>query len=46
MSWGSTCRSRLDILRSLERMLDAVDPDDIPGTAAAGRAALTECLAR
>ncbi|MCB0927173.1 MAG: alpha-mannosidase [Mycobacterium sp.] len=37
---------RLDILRSLERMLDAVDPDDIPGTAAAGRAALAECLAR
>ena len=37
---------RLDILRALERMLDVVDPDDIPGTAGAGRAALTECLAR
>ncbi|HAP90566.1 MAG TPA: alpha-mannosidase [Arthrobacter bacterium] len=34
------------ILRALERMMDLMDPDDIPGTAAAGRAALAEVLAR
>ena len=28
------------ILRALERMLDAMDPDDVAGTAAAGRAEL------
>ncbi|MGO4492693.1 alpha-mannosidase, partial [Arthrobacter sp. 2YAF22_2] len=37
---------RHEILRSLERMLDVMDPDDVPGTAAAGRAALAEVLAR
>ncbi|MCV7191701.1 alpha-mannosidase [Mycolicibacterium brumae] len=37
---------RHDILRALERMLDIVDPDDIAGTAAAGRAALADCLSR
>jgi alpha-mannosidase len=33
------------ILRSLERMLDALDPDDVAGTAAAGRAELFGVLA-
>ncbi|MDQ0754093.1 glycoside hydrolase family 38 C-terminal domain-containing protein [Arthrobacter sp. B3I4] len=37
---------RHEILRALERMLDVLDPDDVPGTAAAGRAALAEVLAR
>lgn len=37
---------RHDILRALERMLDAVDPDDVAGTAADGRAALADCLSR
>lgn len=37
---------RHEILRALERMLDVMDPDDVPGTAAAGRAALAEVLAR
>jgi len=33
------------ILRALERMLDAMDPDDVAGTAAAGRAELSKVLA-
>ncbi len=33
------------ILRALEKMLDTLDPDDVPGTAAAGRAALAGVLA-
>ncbi|WP_066910494.1 alpha-mannosidase [Millisia brevis] len=37
---------RYDILRALERMLDIVDPDDIPGTAAIGRAQLAGVLAQ
>ncbi|WP_104173640.1 glycoside hydrolase family 38 C-terminal domain-containing protein [Arthrobacter sp. Y81] len=37
---------RHEILRALERMLDIMDPDDVPGTAAAGRAALAEVLSR
>lgn len=37
---------RHEILRALERMLDVLDPDDVPGTAAAGRAALAGVLAR
>ncbi len=37
---------RHEILRALERMLDVVDPDDIPGTAAAARACLADVLAR
>lgn len=37
---------RHDILRALEQMLDVVDPDDIAGTAAAGCAALADCLSR
>ena len=36
---------RHEILRALERMLDAIDPDDVAGTAAAGRAALAAVLA-
>ncbi|WP_328320571.1 alpha-mannosidase [Streptomyces sp. NBC_00388] len=35
-----------EILRSLEDMLDALDLHDVPGTAAAGRAALAPALAR
>ncbi len=37
---------RHEILRSLERMLDLLDPDDIPGTAQAGRDALADALSR
>ncbi len=37
---------RHEILRALERMMDQMNPDDIPGTAAAGRTALAEVLAR
>ncbi len=37
---------RHEILRALEHMLDVMDPDDVPGTAAAGRAALAGVLAR
>jgi len=37
---------RADIMYALDRMIDAVDPADIPGTAAAGRAALAEVLAQ
>jgi alpha-mannosidase len=36
---------RYEILRALERMCDVMDPDDVPGTAAAGREALTGVLA-
>ncbi|MGM7699468.1 alpha-mannosidase [Microbacterium sp. A84] len=37
---------RAEILRALERMVDAADPDDIAGTAADARAALAEVLSR
>jgi alpha-mannosidase len=37
---------RHEILRALERMLDILDPEDVPGTAAAGREALAGVLAR
>lgn len=37
---------RFELLRALERMVDAVDPDDVPGTAAAGRAALADVMSR
>src|SRR5262249_41787117 len=37
---------RHEILRALERMLDAVDLHDVAGTAAAGRERLSEALAR
>ena len=37
---------RHEILRALERMMDAMDPDDVAGTASAGREALAEVLAR
>ena len=33
------------ILRALERMVDVMDPSDVAGTAAAGRAALADALA-
>ncbi|MCQ1957402.1 glycosyl hydrolase-related protein [Arthrobacter sp. zg-Y826] len=36
---------RYEILRAMERAVDAVDPSDIPGTAGAGRAALAAVLA-
>ena len=35
---------RANILRALERCLDVLDPDDVGGTAAHGRAALAEVL--
>ncbi|VXC10727.1 Alpha-mannosidase [Arthrobacter sp. 9V] len=37
---------RHEILRALERMLDVMDPDDVAGTAAAGRAELAQVLSR
>ena len=37
---------RHEILRALERMLDIMDPDDVAGTAEAGRAALADALSR
>ncbi|MDQ0870353.1 alpha-mannosidase [Arthrobacter sp. V1I9] len=37
---------RHEILRALERMMDVMDPDDVAGTATAGRAVLAEVLAR
>ncbi len=37
---------RHEILRALERMMDQMDPDDVAGTAAAGRAALAEVMSR
>ncbi len=37
---------RHEILRALERMLDIMDPDDVAGTAEAGRAALADVLSR
>jgi alpha-mannosidase len=36
---------RAEIIRALERMVDVVDPDDVSGTAAAGRAELAGVLA-
>ncbi|KQV05222.1 alpha-mannosidase [Leifsonia sp. Root112D2] len=36
---------RAQILRALERVVDEMDPDDVAGTAGAGRAALAEVLA-
>lgn len=36
---------RANILRALERCLDRLDPDDVSGTATAGRAALADTLA-
>jgi alpha-mannosidase len=37
---------RHEILRALERMMDIMDPDDVAGTAAAGREALADVLSR
>jgi alpha-mannosidase len=37
---------RAEILRALESCIDAMDPDDVAGTAALGRAALAAVLAR
>ena len=37
---------RAELLQALSRMVDVVDPDDVAGTAAAGRAALAEALAQ
>ncbi|MGK3649854.1 alpha-mannosidase [Pseudarthrobacter enclensis] len=37
---------RHEILRALERMMDVMDPDDVAGTAAAGRDELAEVLSR
>ncbi|TQM09441.1 alpha-mannosidase [Pseudonocardia kunmingensis] len=36
---------RAEVLRALERAVDVVDPDDVTGTAAAGRAELADVLA-
>ncbi|WP_374010967.1 alpha-mannosidase [Leifsonia sp. LS-T14] len=36
---------RAQIVHALERMVDVMDPDDVPGTAAAGREALAGVLA-
>ena len=37
---------RHEILRALERMMDVMDPDDVAGTAAAGREALADVMRR
>lgn len=37
---------RHEILRALERMLDVLDPDDIPGTAQSAREEIADVLAR
>ncbi|MCU1639229.1 MAG: alpha-mannosidase [Microbacteriaceae bacterium] len=37
---------RLEIMQALDRMVDTVDPEDVSGTAAAGRAVLADVLAR
>ena len=37
---------RAELRQALSRMVDLVDPDDVAGTAAAGRAALAEALAQ
>ncbi|MGN8131011.1 alpha-mannosidase [Paenarthrobacter sp. 22069] len=37
---------RHEILRAFERMMDVMDPDDVAGTAAAGRQALATVLSR
>lgn len=37
---------RHEILQALDRMVDAIDPDDVSGTAALGRAELVEVLGR
>jgi alpha-mannosidase len=37
---------RSEILQALDRMVDAVDPGDVAGTAAAGRAVLADVLAK
>ncbi|CAM3094376.1 Mannosylglycerate hydrolase [Arthrobacter ulcerisalmonis] len=37
---------RHEILRAFERMLDVMDPDDVAGTAAAGRAEIAGVMAR
>jgi alpha-mannosidase len=36
---------RAEVVHALERMVDAMDPDDVPGTAAVGRAVLAPTLA-
>ncbi len=36
---------RAEIVHALERMVDVMDPDDVPGTAAGGRSALAAVLA-
>ncbi len=41
-----TLPRRMEILLALDRMVDAVDPEDVPGSAEAGRAALADVLAR
>ncbi len=42
---GAELPRRAEILRGLERAIDAVDPDDVAGTAQAGRGALAPLLA-
>ena len=42
---SATSPRRANILRALERCLDLLDPDDVGGTSAAGRAALSDVLA-
>ncbi len=42
----ATSPRRAEILVALERMIDVVDPDDVPGTASAGRDILAPVLAQ
>ncbi|MGO1921020.1 MAG: alpha-mannosidase [Microbacterium sp.] len=43
---AETSTRRAEILRALERMIDAADPEDIVGTAAEARAELADVLSR
>ncbi|MGM1016806.1 MAG: alpha-mannosidase [Actinomycetota bacterium] len=42
----ATSPRRAEVLRALERMVDATDPDDVSGTAPAARSSLSEVLSR
>jgi len=42
----ASSQRRAEIVRALDRCVDAVDPDDVAGTAGSGRAALADVLAR
>lgn len=43
---GADVPRRAEILAALERMMDVIDPDNVSGTAAAGRSELVDVLSR